>query len=220
LAVASMVAVLGVPGVERSAGEPAQAPPGINTVVPGDRNLSGAGTVVEPSLENNEPASTTEDAGVTPVETEGLEMPTSDPTVGGDIGVVSDVAGVSVTAETTLTPDSGSTAEPGTYGTPSGTSSAEPFGAGSPAGENAQGTENWPGSDDGTSGPGQSDVAPGKSEPGQPTGGSGGGPATDGQPSTQPSTPPKPSQAADPGTRGPENSSRPAHAGGGRHKKT
>ena len=240
LAVASVVAVLGVPAVERSIGEPAQAPPEMNTVVPGDRNLSGepAATVVDPTLENSEPAATTEETGVTPVETDGLETTTSDPAVGGDLGVVSEDAGVPGTAEvvgTTPTPDSmtgvegtgspapasGSTAEPGTtFGTHSGTPSAAPFGAGSPAAEYAQGTENWPGSDDGAGGPGRSDAALGKNEPGQPAGGSGGGgPATDEQPSTQPSTPPKPSQAADPGTRGPGNSARPAHAGGGRHKK-
>jgi RNA polymerase sigma factor (sigma-70 family) len=221
LAVASVVAVLGVPAVELSIGDPAQAPPEMNSVVPGE----SAGTVVEPSLENSEPASTTEETVVTPVETEGLETPTSDPTVGGDIGVVSEVAGVPVTTETTLTPDSttegtvtsepasGSTAEPGTYGTPSGTSSPEPFGAGSPAGEYSQGTGNWPDSDDGTSGPGRSDAAPGKVESGQPTGG--GGPAIDGPPSSTPEH----SQAAEPGTRGSENSARPDHAGGGRHKK-
>jgi hypothetical protein len=222
LAVASVVAVLGVPAVELPIGEPAQAPPAMNTVVPGE----SVGTVVEPSLENSEPASTTGETGVIPVETEGLETPTSDPTVGGDIGAVSEVAGVPVTAETALTPDSttvgtgssepatGSTAEPSTYGTP-GTSSAEPFGAVSPAGEYSQGTGNWPGSDDGTSGPGQSDATPGKVESGQPTGGNDGGPATDGPPSS----PPQHSQAAEPGTGGPENSARPDHAGGGRHKK-
>jgi hypothetical protein len=223
LAVAGVVAVLGVPAVELPIGESVQAPPVMNTVVPGDRNLSGeSGTVVEPSVEISEPASTTEETGVTPVETEGLETPTSDPTIGGDIGVVSEDAGVPVTAEgteTTLTPDSTtgstgsptpaseSTAEPGTtYGTQTGTPS--------PAADYAQGTENWPGSDDGTSGPGRSEAAPG-----QPPGGDGGGPATDGLPSAQPSAPPKPSQATDAGTRGPGHSARPEHAGGGRHKK-
>jgi RNA polymerase sigma factor (sigma-70 family) len=228
LAVAGVVAVLGVPAVELSIGEPAQAPPEMNSVVPGDRNLSGdsAGTVAEPSLDDGEPASSTEESSVTTVETEGLETPTSDPTIGGDIGVVSEDAGVPVTAEgpeTTLTPDSttgstgsstptsGSTAEPGTtYGTQTGPPGPAPFGAGSPAADYAQGTENWPRSDDGTSGPGRSDAAPGQS-----TGGDGGEPSTD----VQPSTPPRPSQAADPGTRGPGNSARPAHAGGGRHKK-
>jgi hypothetical protein len=187
----------------------------MNSVVPGDLNPSGdsAGTVAELSLDSSVPASTTEEAVV---ETEELLTPTPDPTASGELGVVSGSVGVPVTTDVSaLTPTpvsttgstestapaSGSTAEPGTaYGSPSATPGPEPFGADSPASEYAQGTENWPGSDDGTSGPGRSDSAPGK------TGG-------------KPSAPPAPSQAADPGTKGPGNSARPEHAGGGRHKK-
>ena len=229
LAVASVVAALGVPVVELSIGQPAQAPPEMNSVVPGDLNPSGdsAGTVAEPSLDGSVPASTTEEAVV---ETEELLTPTPDPTASGELGVVSGSVGVPVTTDVSaLTPTpvsttgstestapaSGSTAEPGTaYGSPSATPGPEPFGADSPASEYAQGTENWPGSDDGTSGPGRSDSAPGKTESSQPAGGDGGS-ATGGKPSA----PPAPSQAADPGTKGPGNSARPEHAGGGRHKK-
>jgi hypothetical protein len=230
LAVASVVAALGVQAVELSIGQPAQAPPEMNSVVPGDLNPSGdsAGTVAEPSLDSSVPASTTEEAVVTTVETEGLLTPTPDPTASGELGVVSGSVGVPVTTDVyaptpvsttgsteTPAPASGSTAEPGTtYGSPSATPGPEPFGADSPASEHAQGTENWPGSDDGTSGPGRSDSAPGKTKSSQPADGDGGS-ATGGQPSA----PPAPSQAADPGTKGPGNSARPEHAGGGRHKK-
>ena len=231
LAVASVVAALGVPAVELSIGQPAQAPPEVNSVVPG-LNPSGdsAGTVAEPSLDSSVPGSTTEEAVVTTVETEGLLTPTPDPTASGELGVVSGSAGVPVTTDASaLTPTpvsttgstgspapaAGSTGEPGTAnGSPSATPGPEPFGADSPASEHAQGAENWPGSNDGTSGPGRSDSAPGKTKSSQPAGGDGGS-ATGGQPSA----PPVPSQAADPGTKGPGNSARPEHAGGGRHKK-
>ncbi|HEX6339131.1 MAG TPA: sigma-70 family RNA polymerase sigma factor [Jiangellaceae bacterium] len=236
LAAASVVAVLGVPAVELSIGEPAQAQPGTGAVAPADRTTSGesAGTSAEPYLETNDPLSTTEEALSTPVEAEGLDTSTSDPAVSGDLGVVSEDSAVPVTTDVAeLAPDSttgstetpaptpSSTAGPATAdGTPTGTPSATPFGASGPAAENAQGMENWPGSDDGTSGPGRSDAVPGKSESSDPLGHSDGvGSATGGQPSAQPSTPPKPSQAADPGTRGQGKSARPAHAGGGRHKK-
>jgi hypothetical protein len=181
LAVASVVAVLGLP-VQPFLGEPDDSRPAPTTVVPGDDATTSqpATTPMAPELVGSEPEPTAEEPLGEGLPAEGStdDAPLSDTALSGETATLdgsvdasagTEPSGALIPTETPLADPTGLDGSEDSAGGGAGSPAPRPFGDGAPATGNGQGADNWPENDDGTTSPGQSGGSKGQESGGAPT---------------------------------------------------